>query len=143
MPMLSLMLSVLIAFAPLTQNPPPVPGLTVTVTVDGARNDEGQVLVAFFDTDRGFPRELDRAAYVFTAALSQGRAVAEVEVEPGRYAVMAVHDADADGAVKTNWLGLPKEGIALSNWDGGRPRFLDSAMPIAEGAVVALSLTYR
>lgn len=65
-------------------------------------------------------------------------------VEAGRYAVMAFHDADSNEEVGTNWIGMPKEGVAASNWTGRRPRFDDSALQIAAGMpTVDLTLRYR
>ena len=44
------------------------------------------------------------------------------EVLPGRYAIVAFHDDDGDGALDTNWISKPKDAIAVTNYDGGRPQ---------------------
>ncbi len=35
-------------------------------------------------------------------------------IAPGRYAVTAQHDEDGDGKLKTNFIGMPKEGVGIS-----------------------------
>jgi uncharacterized protein (DUF2141 family) len=55
-------------------------------------------------------------------------------VTPGRYAVIAHHDRDDNGRVKTNWLGIPIEGVGVSRNAMGRlgpPGFDEVAVDIA------------
>jgi uncharacterized protein (DUF2141 family) len=116
---------------------------TVTVEVDGAKNDDGQVVVALFAGADGFPRDVTKATYTAAAPIQDGAASVQVKgVEVGRYAVMAFHDANGDDEVDTNWFGRPKEGVAATNWTGGRPAFEESAMEINTDATLALSLRY-
>lgn len=37
------------------------------------------------------------------------------EKEEGAYAFVILHDENKNGKADTNWIGLPKEGVAVSN----------------------------
>lgn len=146
--LISLFLAALITPRPASAQPGPAQSdsVTVTVAVDGAKSTDGQIVVALFATDDGFPRKVKKAAYRASAALDSTGATVEVpDVEPGRYAVLAFHDENADGEIDTNWVGMPKEGIALTNWTGGRPNFDDALTAIGPDASarIELSLQYR
>ncbi len=58
-------------------------------------------------------------------------------VEPGRYAAMVWRDPDGDGEMPRNFIGIPREPVALSNdpraWFGP-PKFKDAAVDVPEGA---------
>ena len=67
-----------------------------------------------------------------TAALSPGRPARPADTSgvriifaglpPGDYAVAAFHDADGNGELGTNILGIPTEGYGFSN---GAPGFIE------------------
>jgi len=52
------------------------------------------------------------------------------EVVPGRYAAALHHDANANGRMDTNLVGIPKEGYGVSN--DARPRFRAPSFSDAE-----------
>ncbi len=117
---------------------------TVVVHVDSAESDEGRVVVSLFESDDGFPRENEKAAYTTSAPIETGSASVQVTgVVEGDYAVFVFHDADGNGTLNTNWVGMPKEGIALSNWTGGRPTFDDSTIEVRSDTTIDLSFYYR
>lgn len=123
-----------------------LPETRLTVTVAGFRNDEGQALVRLFNEAKGFPRDGRRAYHALSAPIRQGGAVVVFDaLAAGSYAVVAIHDEDGNGKLKTNIIGVPKEGIAASNWTGGRPRFSTSAVSLgAQPEVEAqLEIQYR
>ena len=58
------------------------------------------------------------------------------DVAPGAYAVAAFHDADGDGALNQNFVGMPTEGYGFSNGAVGfmgPPSFADAAVIVDEG----------
>jgi uncharacterized protein (DUF2141 family) len=115
----------------------------VAVEVEGVESDEGQIVVALFPTAEGFPQDVSEAAYTASAPIQDGAASVTVDgVDTGRYAVVAFHDADGNGEVGTNWIGMPNEGVAATNWTGGRPQFDESVTQIGAGTT-AVSLTLR
>jgi uncharacterized protein (DUF2141 family) len=117
---------------------------TVRVCVNSAQSDNGRVVVALFKSADGFPREKEKAAYTASAPIEADSASVRVAgVVEGDYAIFAFHDADGNGTLNTNWAGMPKEGIALSNWTGGRPTFDDSTIEVRSDTTIDLSFYYR
>ena len=86
------------------------------VSVEGLRSAEGNVRVALH-------RRADAAEFpdgagvagVFRLAEPEGVRVVFVDLPAGDYAVAVFHDADGDGELGTNILGIPNEGYGFSN----------------------------
>lgn len=119
---------------------------TLQVSIEGIRSADGVILLRVFDDGDGFPRDGERAVKTATAPIEEGTATATLEDLPaGRYAVVAIHDADDDGEIDTNWIGLPQEGIGSPGYDGGRPSFDDLAFDLSAGVQrsTRIELHYR
>ena len=89
---------------------------TLSVRVDGVRNDRGVVLVSLYDRAEGFPR--DRGAVLLTqrVAASEGSVYADFgELLWGEYAIAVLHEENDSGDMDSNFIGLPKEGYGFSN----------------------------
>ena len=107
--------------------------VTLTLAVEGASTDEGQVLVALFDTEEGFTDDPVLAA-ILKAGIDE--VLWTVEVAPGTYAAAAVHDKDANGELNKNFLGMPREPYGFSNDARGRtgpPSFRDASFEVRDG----------
>lgn len=122
---------------------PAADAVTVTVNVGEAKTSEGQVVVLLFAGAEGFPDNPEQAFRSASAPLRGGTASVDLEVPAGRYAIVAFHDADGNGHIKTNVRGGPHGGVAASNWDGGRPRFARSAIDVSENATTTVNLSLR
>lgn len=95
----------------------PVPALAepieVAVEVSGLRAAKGRVLVALHDDRWAFPSRWERAVDSTSIVAQEGTVTATLRLpRPGRFALIVVHDEDADGRMKKNALGLPREGYA-------------------------------
>ena len=108
---------------------------SLRVTVDGLKEQKGQVCFSVFSSRKGFPRDDKRAL--------QGRCV-KVDKSPvmvnfgnlkaGSYAIAVIHDANADGNLNSNFFGIPTEGIGFSRNPmilTGPPKFGDSVVLVA------------
>jgi len=74
------------------------------------------IVVALFTCDDEFPHDVTKAAYTESGALESKATTVEISgVEPGTYAILALHDENGDSEVETNWIGIPSEGLAMSN----------------------------
>ena len=88
----------------------------------------------------------DNPTYAATVPAQPGEVVLVVRnVAPGTYGVVGHHDADNDGDVTRNFLGLPVEGIGFSN--GVRiglraPRFDEAAVNVS-GARMVVTITLQ
>jgi len=104
----------------------PGAGVTATIRVSfaGVRNSQGQLAVLLFAQAAGFPDDQRRALRRTSVKLrdAAGRAlpveklmVAFPDLQPGRYAISVLHDEDGDGKMRTNLIGMPREGVGVSN----------------------------
>ncbi len=115
----------------------PAAAETLVVQVQGVRSSTGQIVVGVHDPSGGFPSRWSRALRVARVPAGRGPIVVTFENMPvGRYAVIAVHDEDADGEMTKNLVGIPKEGYGTSNNPTflGPPRFGPAAFRL-EGTV--------
>jgi len=98
----------------------------IEVTVTGVRSAAGRVVVDIC------PQANFLSACPFSVAVpaAKGTVTAVVRgVPPGRYAVQAYHDANANGDVDRGWFGIPKEGIGFSN--DAMPRLVKPRFDVA------------
>ncbi len=88
------------------------PNSAVEVVISGIRSDQGLVHVDVCP-EANF---LDSCPYSVDLPAQLGTMTVTVPgIPPGRYAVQAYHDANANHKVDQNFIGIPKEGIGFSN----------------------------
>ena len=87
------------------------------VRIKGVKSAEGDVRVALHRhlPDADFPGEESVVAATLRPAKAGTVRFVFTDVGPGAYAVAAFHDADSDGELATNFLGMPTEGYGFSN----------------------------
>jgi uncharacterized protein (DUF2141 family) len=94
----------------------------------------GVVRCALYRSDQ---EHMKRSAAEVLGRVDGGRAVCVfANVPPGTYSGGAFHDANDNGKLDTNWIGIPKEGVASSNNAKGRmgpPKFKDAAFEYKGG----------
>jgi uncharacterized protein (DUF2141 family) len=117
------------------------PGLEVTVT--GLESDAGEVRVALFAAEKGWPQQDELA--LRRAAVKPSKGVAKVvfdDLPPGTYAVVAFHDADGDGKLKKGLFGVPKEPWGASNGARGAlgPSFEAASFALREARKLTLTV---
>jgi uncharacterized protein (DUF2141 family) len=79
-------------------------------------NNEGRVRVSLFKTEDGFPNDFKKSYTYITEKIKDNKALVVLDSIPfGEYAIGILHDANMDSVLNTNWLGMPKEGVAASN----------------------------
>ena len=67
-------------------------------------------------------------------------------VPPGTYAIAVVHDTNGNGRADTNFLGMPTEGVGVSNNVMPRlsvPSFDANKFSVAAGHITKLAITLR
>jgi len=114
-------------------------GGRIVVTVTGLRNGDGQVMVSLYSSKDGFPGGKEGVKATKTVKIAEKKARCEFEgVAAGDYAVAVIHDEDANGKLKTNIIGIPKEGTGASNNPKSRfgpPSWKDSMFRVEDAAV--------
>jgi uncharacterized protein (DUF2141 family) len=119
----------------------------IHVDVVGLRNNKGRVLCSLFSSAIGFPKNDAKAVAHYTAEISDRQASCEFSgIGPGTYAVSAFQDENSNGKLDTNFMRIPREGVAASNDARGRsgpPKFDDAAFRVSGGQVnLRITITY-
>ena len=121
----------------------PVAAETLTVKVTGASGPQGKIVVSLWNAPKGFSSfDSSKALANRSVPVSGGGATISFEgLAPGRYAVSAFHDADGDGKLKTNFIGMPREPVGVSGKAGGMPGFEKSVFTVPSAPVVVVLRT--
>jgi uncharacterized protein (DUF2141 family) len=122
---------------------PDCPGIHVKIL--DIRNSTGTVACALFESPAGFPSEfLHSATNVMIIKIRKAQARCDfMDIPPGTYAMVVIHDENMNGKLDTNALGIPKEGYGFSNdarkWLG-TPSFSDASF-LYDGQNVDLTMS--
>jgi len=103
-------LSFLSAFLPATtqgQN------LTLTVVIRNIRNDKGTIAAALYQSEEEFMKKTWQSRSI-PSRKGEVELVFE-NIPAGDYAVSVMHDANKNGVLDTNSMGIPREGFGFSN----------------------------
>jgi uncharacterized protein (DUF2141 family) len=102
----------------------------IEVRVEGVRFPRGLVQASLFADVRGYPEDFRKAARTVSVAAAESTVSIRFDSIPaGAWALAVLHDADGDGLLDRNALGVPREGIGASNEAVrrlGPPRFRDA-----------------
>jgi uncharacterized protein (DUF2141 family) len=87
------------------------------VTVGQVSSEPGRVGCALFASKKGFPMEPKEHALARQWAVTKGGATTCTfeGLAPGEYAVAVFHDSNGNEEADTNFLGIPTEGVGVSN----------------------------
>ncbi len=117
----------------------------LTITVEGVRNAEGQLILSLFDTAESFLKVPLRKQILSLSGKTE-MTYTFSDLPYGVYAVSAIHDENANGKLDTNFLHMPKEGVGVSNNIRpklGPPRFDKAKFEFAQTQVnMRLTLGY-
>lgn len=133
------------ARADIPPSAPPAPSLSAKVTegelivaVSGLQTQSGSVVALLFPSGEGFPAKQDKAAQQKAVKVTSGSVELHFShVASGTYAVTVYHDVNDNGKLDTNWIGIPKEPVGVSNNPKprmGPPRWKDASFTMSESA---------
>jgi uncharacterized protein (DUF2141 family) len=123
-------------------------GGRIEAAVSGVSNAQGMVGCALFSSAARFPLESDKPDVKIVRVAPAGGAALCVfdNVPPGTYAMAVVHDTNGNGRADTNFLGIPTEGVGVSNNVMPRmstPTFDANKFSVAAGQVTRLAVNLR
>ena len=104
----------------------------LTLRVVGAKDSNGQVAIAIFNGEPGFPRDKSKALRTLQIKIDPNTKSAQValpDLPRGTYAIAVFHDENINGRLDKNMFGVPKEGYGFSNITKkamGAPKFADA-----------------
>ncbi len=117
---------------------------SLSVTVTGIKNTRGQLIACLWKEKSGFPTcAKNKGAVKRKFVISGGTmTVSFPNVAPGTYGVTVEHDEDGDGKLKTNFIGMPKEGVGVSNNPGGIPSWGKAQVRVNGNGAISVKMRY-
>jgi uncharacterized protein (DUF2141 family) len=113
------------------------PKADLTLTVTEVKSTEGVVRVLLFKSADGFPDEPEKALKSASVKIQGNKAVVTFDDIPeGTYAISVFHDSRNVGKLRTNALGIPRDGYGFSNNASatfGPPSFEKAAFKVDSG----------
>lgn len=105
---------------------------TLTVRVVGTKNSKGQIAIALFKGEAGFPGDKSKAFRTLQAKIDPQTLSARITLDNlprVDYAVAVFHDENMNGQLDKNMFGIPREGYGFSNnpkKSMGSPKFAEA-----------------
>ena len=119
---------------------------TVRIQIPNVKSDKGELLVAIFNKESGFP---ENASLSFKTAKMKAKKGAQTivinQLNHGKYAIALFHDENGDGKMNKNMLGIPKEGYGVSNNVKNlmsAPAFKDAVFSHTKDTELTIQLNY-
>ena len=116
------------------------------VEISGLKDASGNIYIAVYDSDSSWLSDevVLNQKVVIVDALDGDLVRTELLLPLGNYALSVFYDQDGDGELKTNFIGMPKEPIALSNnavAKFGPPKYSDAVFSLgAQPMIQSLSI---
>jgi uncharacterized protein (DUF2141 family) len=116
---------------------------SLTIVIKNVKNGAGNVAAALYHSEDEFMKK----TWQSRSAPSQPGEMHFVfeNVPAGDYAVSVMHDANKNGEVDKNFMGIPKEGFGFSNDALGKfgpPAFKDAKFVIPDKNELVITLKY-
>ena len=131
----ALLLTTLISPRPaLAHQTPAATTCTLIVHIDGFRNQKGDAGLSIFNSADGWPENNDKSFQHGPHPFTGTSTTITLQVPPGRYAVVALHDENNNHKLDRNMFNIPKEGFGFSNNPKvllSAPSFDTAAIPVA------------
>lgn len=117
---------------------------SLVVTVTGLHSAKGQLIACLWRDKDGFPScEKSKTAMRRTIRVSgPSMEISFPGVAPGQYAVTVLHDEDGNGRMKHNLIGMPAEGVGVSNNPGGMPGYGKSLVTVGGASAITVRIRY-
>ncbi|HEX4039381.1 MAG TPA: DUF2141 domain-containing protein [Acidobacteriaceae bacterium] len=120
---LSSLLLLLAAAAPAQRVPggryeafvPGRPSCTLQIHVTGFRNNRGKAGGVVFASPAEWPEDRSKAVVHGGFTIINRQATETVQIPPGRYAIVVIHDENENQKLDRNFLGIPNEGFGFAN----------------------------
>jgi uncharacterized protein (DUF2141 family) len=94
---------------------PPANACTLTIHVDGFRNQKGDLGATIFKSSAGWPEDNDKAFMHQAFPIQDSHATATFHLPPGKYSVGVLHDENKNHKLDRNMFHFPKEGFGFAN----------------------------
>jgi uncharacterized protein (DUF2141 family) len=105
------------------------------------KSDKGSLFVAIYDTKNSFLKK--RFKGDITKIVDNKATIVLKDIPPGEYAVSAFHDVNNNKKMDTNFFGIPKEPIGISNNATGfmgPPKYNDAKFTVNKNITLAITI---
>jgi uncharacterized protein (DUF2141 family) len=110
------LLTQLLAFTLLPSENKLIETSTLTVEVTGLSPATGNVILSLYNKAEGFPQSAEATFHTASMPVKGGKvSIPLIKTPNGTYAIAFFHDANGNGKMDYNFVGLPKEGYGFSN----------------------------
>lgn len=109
------------------------------------RSAKGSLRCRLYSRPEGFPGKRPYDAERSVAVTGKAMTCVFNDVADGTYAVALFHDENDDGKLETNFLGIPREGVGVSNnkiRSLGPPRWEDAKFAVKGDVDLDVTLHY-
>jgi uncharacterized protein (DUF2141 family) len=117
----------------------------VQVQVATFQSVKGALVCRLFADGRGFPVKPTYIQQVRVPVTGKTTSCSFPRVKAGTYAVAVFHDENGNGKLDTNFLGIPSEGVGVSNnatGSFGPPKWDDAKFLLRNNALLKIQLHY-
>lgn len=86
------------------------------IEITNVASEDGQIILAIYNSAENYDKRI-----AFQEVKIQPKVdsvIFETNVPDGEYLVMLVHDINNNGKLDTTFIGMPKEPVGLSNYEG-------------------------
>lgn len=119
---------------------------TILVNILKLKSDKGKCYICLYNKAAGFPR-VANAAYTQSQSITEGSSHFKIEdVKGGTYAIACYHDENGNGKLDQNFIGIPTEGVGVSNnimSSFGPPKFKDAKFEVSSGKNLELTIQIK
>ena len=118
----------------------PATAADLTVTITNINGPGGEVRWALFDSAEDYQADANPVLSARSRVDGDRLRFTVHDLPDGRYAVKLYHDANANGKLDSNRLGIPTEGYGFSNNAGrfGPPPFEKAAVALKDDLQIAI-----
>lgn len=88
----------------------------LTVEITNVASEEGQIILAIYNSSENYDKRIAFQEVKLKPEIDT--VIFETNLPDGEYLVMLVHDINNNGKLDTSFIGMPKEPVGLSNYDG-------------------------
>lgn len=89
---------------------------TIIVNITDLKKPVGMLGISLHNSKKGFPGKHDQAvANLAKKITGTAEQVVFENIPHGSYAISVVHDENSNGKLDKNFIGIPKEGVGVSN----------------------------
>ncbi len=115
----------------------------VDLRVTGLQDVAGDLYVIVYDSEDEWLGEnaLLTQKVDIESARNEGAVMVRIELPAGEYAISIIYDRNGNGELDTNFIGIPKEPVAVSNNARpgfGPPKYQDAAFQLGPEGMVQI-----